>query len=35
LEEWVKKSEEEFAAIDEEIREIRELLEEEDTLPTP
>lgn len=29
LEEWVKKSDEEFAAIDEEIREIRELLEEE------
>ena len=29
LEEWVKKSDEEFAAIDEEIREIRELLDED------
>lgn len=28
LEEWVKKSDEEFAAIEEEIREIRELLDE-------
>jgi hypothetical protein len=28
LEEWVKKSDEEFAAIDEEIWEIRELLDE-------
>lgn len=29
LEEWVKKSDEEFAAIDKEIREIRELLDED------
>jgi hypothetical protein len=29
LEEWVRKSEEEFAAIDGEIREMRELLNEE------